>query len=358
MRGWLRALACLAVALMMIVALRVIRAEREAAPAPTQADLQAMHGVPVEVGEVTRGKLIQRIRLFGTIEGERQAEVIAATPNVLQRIHVEVGDEVHTGQVLASMRDLALSPLGFRHEPLRAQYDATRADLERIASLHGQGAVTDQQLEHAQAMTDAARADYEAAVAAIRIPSPITGTVTRIDFREGEMVPNDRPLMQVALIDTVMVELMAESVDVPAIEMGQSVEVRTTALPDRTFSGVVVERSLAAYPVINQFRVLVSIPNDGHLLLPGFPVDAEILAGTEDEALLVPTDALTERDGRPTVWVVGEASAARPVPVEPGRTDGERVAVSGDLAPGDRVATLGREHILREGAPLRVIEQD
>ena len=357
MRGWLQAIACLAVALLMIVALRVIRAERETAPAPTQADLQAMHGVPVEVGEVTQGQLTQRIRLFGTIEGEQQAEVIAATPNVLQRVHVQVGDEVRRGQVLASMRDLALSPLGFRHEPLRAQYDATKADLARIESLHEQGAVTDQQLEHAQAMTDAARADYEAAVAAIRIPSPITGTVTRIDFREGEMVPNDRPLMQVAQIDTVMVELMAESVDVPAIELGQSVDVRTTALPDRMFTGEVVERSLAAYPVINQFRVMISIPNTEHLLLPGFPVDAEILARSEGEELLVPADALTERDGRPTVWVVDEASAARPVLVEPGRTDGEHVAVTGDLKPGDRVATLGMQHIQREGAPLRVIEQ-
>jgi len=357
MRGWLRALACLAVALLAIVALRVIRAEREIAPAPTQTDLQALHGIPVEVAAVSKGQLTQRIRLFGTIEGEQQAEVIAATPNVLQRVHVHVGEEVRSGKVLASMRDVALSPLGFRHEPLRAQYDATRADLERIESLHAQGAVTDQQVEHARAMTDAARADYEAAVAAIRIPSPIDGTVTRIDFREGEMVPNDRPLMQIAQIDTVMVELMAESVDVAAIEMGQTVEVRATALPDRTFTGQVVERSLAAYPVLNQFRVRISIPNAEHLLLPGYPVDAEILAHSEAEELLVPSDALTELDGAPIVWVVGEGSAARRVGVEPGRTDGERVAVTGDLAPGDRVVTLGKEHIPSAGSPLRVIEQ-
>lgn len=357
MKGWIRAIASVALALAVIGALRVIRAEREHAPVPTQTDLHALNGVPVETATVAEGQLVQRVKLFGVLEGSHQSEIIVATPNLLQRVHVEVGDEVRNGSHLASMRDVALSPLGFRHQPLKAQHDAAQADLARIESLHREGAVTDQQVEHARAMANAARADYESAVASIRITSPIAGTVTRIDYRPGEMVPNDRPLMQVADIDTVMVDLMAESVDVAMIEEGQEVEVTTLALPDRTFIGTVVERSMAAYPVINQFRVRVSVPNPDHRLLPGYPAQAEVLTRSHESSLIVPVDALTEWDGQPTVWTIAGDGTALAVPVEPGQRSDGAVAVQGALVPGQRIVTMGKEHIASQGAPLQVIGQ-
>ncbi len=355
MKGWMRAVAAVGLALALMGTLRVLRAERQHAAVPTQADLQARNGVPVETAEVDLGQLAQRVRLFGVLEGAHQSEIIVATPNLLQRVHVQVGDEVRNGSHLASMRDVALSPLGFRHQPLKAQHEAAQADLARIESLHVEGAVTDQQVEHARAMANAARADYESAVASIRITSPIAGTVTRIDFREGEMVPNDRPLMQVADIDTVMVDLMAESVDVAVIEVGQAVEVTTLALPDRTFTGAVVERSMAAYPVINQFRVRVEVPNPDHLLLPGYPVQAEVIARSDADTLLVPADALTEFDGAPAVWAVSPEGTAELVPVEPGQRSAAQVAVSGDLEQGQAVVTMGKDHIARPGTALTVV---
>lgn len=355
MKGWIKAIAAVGLALAVIVTLRVIRAESDPAPAPTQADLQALNGVPVETAEVGLGQITQRVKLFGVLEGAKQSEIIVTTPNLLQRVLVEVGDEVRNGSQLASMRDVALSPLGFRYEPLKAQHEATQADLARIESLHREGAVTDQQVDHARAMANAARADYESAVASIRITSPIAGTVTRIDFREGEMVPNDRPLMQVADIDTVVVDLMAESVDMGAIEVDQEVMVTTLALPDRTFTGRVVERSMAAYPVINQFRVRVAIPNPDHLLLPGYPVQAEVLAPSKRETLIVPADALTQWEGQPVVWTVGPDATAQAVPVEPGQRAGGLVAVAGDLDEGQDVVTMGKDHIQRPGVALTVV---
>ena len=83
------------------------------------------------------------------------------------------------------------------------------------------------------------------------------------------MVPNDRPLMQVASIDPVIVELMAEAADLPWLQEGQQVALTSSALPHQRFSGTVNQRSLGAYPVLNQFRVVVTIPNPDHLLLPG-----------------------------------------------------------------------------------------
>lgn len=356
MKGWLKAIALVVVAVGIIGVIGVLRAEREILPVPTQRDLDHLQGVPVEVAEVEHTEVSRQIRLYGTLQGRAQAEVVAATPNLLQKVHVEVGQTVRRGQLLASMRDTALSPLGFRHGPLKAQFEAAQADLERVEALHAEGGITDQQRDHAQAQFDAARSDYEAAVAAIRITAPISGTVTRIDYRVGEMVPNDRPLMQIADIDAVTADVMAESVDVALIEVGQTVEIHTSALPGRTFSGTVVERSLGAYPVINQFRVRAEIANPGHELLPGYPVEVNILAGAGEPVLAVPRGAVVEGEEGAIVWCVEQDGTARRVPVQTGVFDAQLIEVLGELADGDRVVTTGQVRIEDDGAKLIVVD--
>jgi RND family efflux transporter MFP subunit len=353
--GWIRFVGILVLAIAALGVLGVLRAEQEQPPVPTQADLQGTHGVPVEVTDVRRGLVSRSLRLYGTIEGERQSEIVVPSPNVLQRIHVAVGDSVVAHQQLATMRDVALSPLGFRLGPLKAQHEAAQADLARIETLHAQGGVTDQQVEHARAMARAAQADYEAALATIHITSPIAGVVTRIDFREGELVPNDRPLMQVAAIDQVALDLMTESTDVVQIREGHEVEVGCTALPGRVFRGEVTERSMGAYPVINQFRVRVAIPNPERALLPGYPVQANVRIDSAEDGLVVPLGAVFAHEDGSAVWRVETDGTASLCPVKVGVSTDAEVAVVGGLTEGDRVVTLGGERIPADGARLVVV---
>ncbi len=355
-RAWLAfglvLLACLAA----VGAIRVLRAERVHAPTPTQRDLQARDGLPVETAPVVRTRIEPILRLFGTVRGARQAEVVSTTPNVLERLHVAVGDHVSAGQVVASMRRVPVTPLGFQLDPLAAQDRTLQAELARIEALHAQGAVTDSELDRLRAQADAARAQLQAAEAAVHVAAPIAGTVTRIDFRPGEMVPNDRPLLQVADLSAVGVDLLVEAGDVTAIAEGMPVVVTTAALPGRAFAGTVTERSLGALPVLGQYRVRVEVPDADLALLPGFPVEVEIRGGSGVSTLAVPRAALVRVGGASAVWVVGPGDRAVLAPVVPGETDGVRVAVEGDLHEGDRVVTLGTADVRAEGQPLLPIQ--
>ena len=357
MKSWAKYVILVVGFCISVFVLGALGAEKVTTPVPTQRDMRREVGVPVETAAVAMGQLHRPIRLFGMIEGVEQAEIISTSPNILEKLHVSVGDEVRRGKVLASMRDLSVSPMTFRHQPLKAQWEATEADLARVETLFEEGAVTQQQVDHARAQAKATRADYEAAVNSIRITTPLSGVVTRIDYRPGEMVPNDRPLMQVAVIDTVAVELMVEANDVAWIDEGQVVDITAAALPGREFKGVVVERSLGAYPVINQFRVRVEIPNEGHELLPGYPVTANVLVSSSEQSLLVPARALVGHDGQAAVWLAkdGHAQLSK---VVVGLTDGEHAAIAGDVTAGDRVVVLGKETIPEDGAPLIIVSED
>lgn len=356
MKGWFRAVLFLVACLALFASLRILRAQSEQAPTPSQQDLQLSNGVPVELTSAELRPVTRSITLFGTVRGVDQAEVVATSPNILVKLHVGVGDQVRKGQQLATMRTVSLSPLGYPYEPLDVQHQALQAELERMAPLLEQGAITDQQFDQLQARADAAQAQLDSAKAAVFITAPIAGLVTRIDFRPGEMVPNDRPLMQVARIDPVVLELMAEASDVALIERGMVVRVQSSALPGQDFEGTVVERSLGAYPVINQFRVRVEIPNPDLHLLPGFPVEAAVQAGSAEPVLAVPSAALVQDDGGISVWTISADGRAQRVPVQPGIQGDRWAAVAGQLAPGDPVVTLGQQHIVHDGQPLIVVE--
>ena len=356
MKAWFRALLFMFCCVALFVSLRILRAESDEAPTPSQHDLQLAHGVPVELTPAQLRPVIRAITLYGAVRGSEQSEVVATSPNILAKLHVSVGDQVRKGQQLATMRTISLSPLGYPYEPLEVQHQALQAELARMAPLHDQGAITDQQFDQLQAQADAAQAQLDSAKAAVFITAPIAGVVTRIDFRPGEMVPNDRPLMQVARLDPVVLELMVEASDVALIDAGMAVRVTSSALPGRTFEGLVVERSLGAYPVINQFRVRVQVPNPDQLLLPGYPVEAAVQAGSAQPVLAVPRGALVEHEGSVGVWVLGPEGTARRVPVQPGVHDDAWAAVQGQLQPGDRVVTLGQQHIAHPGQPLIVVE--
>jgi membrane fusion protein, multidrug efflux system len=356
MRGWFRALLFFVACLAAFASLRMLRAQSEEAPTPSQQDLQASHGVPVEVTAAELRPVSRSLTLYGTVQGVEQSEVVATSPNILAKLHVAVGDQVRRGQQLATMRTVSLSPLGYPYEPLEVQHQALQAELERMRPLLEQGAITDQQFDQLQARADAAQAQLDSAKAAVFITAPISGTVTRIDFRPGEMVPNDRPLMQVARIDPVVLELMAEASDVALIRQGMTVQLRSSALSGQLFTGTVVERSLAAYPVLNQFPVRVEVPNPDQRLLPGYPVEASVLAGSGEPTLAVPRRAVVEGDQGAAVWVADADSKARRVSVRPGVHDDVWVAVQAELQPGDAVITLGQQQLQRTGQLVVVVD--
>lgn len=358
MRGWLRFVALIGGCLAFFVALRILRAEQDPVPVPTQRDLREQSGLPVEVGTVQRVPVQRRLRLYGTLQGSQQAEIIVTSPNILEAVLVELGQTVKKGQVLARMRQVSLSPFGYPYQPLQAKLDALTADEQRYETLRAEGAITEQQWEHFQAELLATRADYQAARSTVHVTAPIAGTVTRIDFHPGEMVPNDRPLAQVAVLQPLVADLMVEPTDITLIEPGQAVSLRSAALPGRGFQGLVLERALGAYPVLGQYRVRVQVPNPDVALLPGFPVEAEILVGAADPVLAVPRASLAEWQGAHGVWVAGDEGARfQPLVVEV--TNEELAAVvlpeGAALQAGDVVVTLGRDKLTRQGQTLLIV---
>jgi len=194
--------------------------------------------------------------------------------------------------------------------------------------------------------------------------SPLAGRVIALNAEQGEVVVSGTMNNPASVIGTVadLSEILAE-VDVDETEIvqvvvGLPVEVRVDALPEVVYPGRVVEVGSSGYtrpqqPDVQFFLVKVLLDRPDERLRPGMSARARIEVATHEAALVVPIQAVVERQPRseggaagatgepdeiPVVFVVaGDRVAQRAVST--GISDTTHVEVASGLADGDRVVT-------------------
>ena len=77
-----------------------------------------------------------------------------------------------------------------------------------------------------------------------------------------------------------------------------------------------------------------------------------LLSTARGERIMVPASAVTERDGKQVVWLVGSDGKVEPRAVKVGAASGGDVEITAGLAAGDRIATAGLS-FLRKGMQVR-----
>ena len=163
---------------------------------------------------VQRGKLEDLVTATGTLQPRDYVDVGAQVSGLLNRIHVEVGNTVTSGQLLA---EIDARVLASRVEATQAQLRSQRAQmLEREANLElaesqarrqrnlmAEDATTRESLQNAEASLRAVRAQIDSLKAQIeqteaslradeanleytRISAPMDGTVVSIEARQGQ----------------------------------------------------------------------------------------------------------------------------------------------------------------------------
>ncbi len=193
-------------------------------------------------------------------------------------------------------------------------------------------------IEQAQLSLEAAQVDLDEA----ELRATIDGIVLSVDVEVGQKTTSD---LSSALIIGDLTELQlpvhVAEVDINKVELGQPVNISVDALPDQIFEGEVsriAPISESSSGVVN-YEVMIHLNNleieDG--VRPGMTAVATILSGDDQNAWLVPSNALVEFEGETYVRVVGNGQPRR-VAVTPGASQGEWTVVqSEDLQSGDRV---------------------
>ncbi len=315
---------------------------------------QRTDAAEVDVEAIQRRSLEAIVSAPGTIQPQLSVDMSASTMGRVTRLAVDEGERVAAGQFLLQIDpenlqaivnrgEASLEATASAHEQAqvavetaRVNLEIARENLERQEDLWSLRLVSREVYEQAQSDVElretelkARGVDVEGAAQRIRqerasldgalydltqvtITSPIDGIVTRRNIEEGETVvigTMNNPgtvLLTIADFSVLEAEIEVDETDIPAVRLGQPVEITIDALPDRTYTGRVTE--IGNSPIQNQnaaagssqeatnFLVVVVIDGDIPGVRPGFTCTAEITTATRTASLAVPIQATTIRE--------------------------------------------------------------
>ncbi|MDD3519474.1 MAG: efflux RND transporter periplasmic adaptor subunit [Chromatiales bacterium] len=326
-----------------------------------QPDLRAQY----LFATVQRGDVEDVVTAIGTLQPRDYVDVGAQVSGQLNHIHVEVGDEVKTGDLLAEIDPtVAQSRVEASRAQLRnqrAQLMARESDLllaesqlRRQQNLMAEDATTAEALQNAEAAVRSAKAQIEALKAQIeqsesnlredeanlnytRIEAPMAGTVVSIAARQGQTLnaAQQAPtILRIADLSTMTVQTQVSEADVSRLTPGM--EVYFTTLGDQTRRWYGKLRKIEPTPeVVNNvvlYNALFDIPNPRRTLMTQMTAQVYFVVAKAEDALVIPMAAVTMQSSR----------RPRPDGSAPRNTDSSPRPRTGDIAPNDRNGTPDR----------------
>jgi len=373
----------LALLFLVFLGWQVVRRAFSSGSAP--AGNQRGVSVAVEIGAIERGP-IRDVGLFsGTMIPKSYFTVVPKISGRLKELHVDIGDRLTRGQLVAVLEDeeyqqqviQAEAVLGVAKATLdeaKSSLELTTRELDRAKALHAKGIFSDSELEAIMARLGAQDARHKVAVAQLANQQAALETAkvrlsyTRIraawekgrDIRyvgerfvnEGAMLSSNTAILSIIELQPITAVIHVTEKDYFRLKTEQSVALTSGAFARTVFKGRVVRIAPLLKETSREARVEVEVENPDGLLKPGMFVNAQIEFARRAETTLVPVSALVTRGGGQGIFLADlEAKKARFRPVTLGIVEGERAeVVEPPLGPG-YVVTLGH-HLLEDGTTL------
>lgn len=271
------------------------------------------------------------------------ADVQSAELNVKQtKQAMEAARDVYESrQKLYQQGAIALAQVNESHVSYiqaNNQYEQAEAHLKGMQKV-GQSA----ELNSANGQLASAKGAYEAALANLQysqIRSPIDGVVTDRPLFEGQMAAAGTPLMTIMDLSHVIGRAYVSPQQASLLHVGDA----ATLLPGEAQPEVSAKVSVvspALDPNSTTIQIWVDAVNPGDKLKPGSTVGVKIVAKTDNNALVVPADAvLTAQDGTTSIMVIKDGTAHQTT-VKTGIRDGSDVQILSGVNAGDQVVTQG-----------------
>jgi membrane fusion protein, multidrug efflux system len=240
----------------------------------------------------------------------------------------------------------------------RSVYDQQKAQRDQLKEVY-EAALSLARQNYAAVMT--ARANVANAESQLNLArrslsyanvfSPIDGYVSERTADLGEYVSPASKVATIVRINPLRVRIDIPEQAIPAISVGQSVSVTTSAWPDRNFSGRIARVSPNVTPSSRTLTVEAEIENSSGVLKPGQFATVRILQSRAEPALLVPARAVRSESGVNRVFVIKDGQARERV-VQLGQTEGDLIEIKAGLSADETVATSNIEQ-LSDGMAVR-----
>jgi HlyD family secretion protein len=192
------------------------------------------------------------------------------------------------------------------------------------------------QLKQAQLAVQTAQEN----LAATTLTAPFDGTITQADAIPGAVVSAGTQVFRIDNLSNLGVVVGVTEIDINGIKAGQPATITFNAIPNKTYTGKVIQTDLAGSVGNNSttFSVKVQITDVDAQIKPGMAANVIILTNQVTNALLVPsTSIFTDNNGQQYVYLIQNGTPTT-VPVTVGATSDTTTQITNDtLKEGDTI---------------------
>jgi membrane fusion protein (multidrug efflux system) len=309
--------------------------------------------VPVEITELSRGRIESILRFSTNLEAENEVQVISEAARKIRSLLVEEGDDVRQNQVLIRLQDEEQ-----RNEIARveSQLANARREYERRTNLYGQQLISEQDYNQATydlEQFEIALKDAQRQLSYTEVRAPISGTITQRMINIGDQISVNQHLFDIVDFDSIVARIYVPEKELYRIRPGQSARIFADAASGEERFGSIDRIAPRVDPRSGTIKVTVSIPRSQGLL-PGMYVTAELITEVHEDALLLPKRAIVYDADQIFVFRLKDDSTVERLLIRPALQDRDNVEPAGTLNEGDRIVIAGQAS-LKDGSEVRIV---
>ena len=322
----------------------------EAAKTQGQAAVAPPSPLTVQVAQPVVRTVVRTGRGQGALFAKESVILSNKREGYVDRVHVDFGDKVKKGQLLAEMEqeELALE-VEVQESALKqaeANFIRAQAEYTRAKELAAENLIPEQRL-------DANEADYKVTEARVRtaekilalarkrlrdtrIVSPVNGFVQERFVNPGEYKQDASQLLELVVVNPLKLRAPVPERFAAASMIGMPLRVEVEALPGQVFEGTLTRMAARVDHRTRSLRIEAEIPNPDGKLRPGYFARITGVLGEED-ALFIPRTGLARFAGVERIFVV-EDNVITSREVTSGMEDGDWIEIAKGLSEGETVA--------------------
>ncbi len=277
---------------------------------------------------------------------QAQAAVDAAEAALQMAQHPGSTNDIAAAQsqVVASQAQLDLAKAPYSAADLasaKAAVDVAQQQLKLAQAPYTKQdeAAANAAVQQAQAALEMAQVSRDQAI----IKAPIDGVVAQRFLTVGNMASPQNPI--VSLIDpNVDVAVNVDENHITSLHVGEPATVSADALPGAIITGTISVISPAIDPQTRTFQVKVTPKDQDSGLRDGMLAQVTFVTASHENAMVIPANAIVQRNGQPTVYVVANGMAT-PHAVQTGLTDGTNTEIVSGVKAGDLIVVSGQDQL-------------
>lgn len=314
----------------------------------------------VEVFNVVQTQWQPRILAVGTLTAREGIDVSNEVEGVVEKIHIESGQQVKKGDLLVSLNDDGEQAdlISFT-----AQKELASTLFKRTEGMWKKKTISETEYDNARSTLKVAKANVrqtQVRIAKKMIRAPFDGVLGIRHISTGQYVPPGTMLVSLQDYSILYSDFSVPEKHLPDIVPGLNVNLRVSAYENRLFSGTVQAIEAKVDEATRNISVRAQLQNEDGLLRPGMYADIKLMLDQTANRIVVPATSIIYSSFGDALFVVEEnedtTKIARRLVVTIGEQRGDLVAILSGLKGGELVVQAGAGK-LANNIPVTVNQQ-